>query len=382
MKKENIIGILIYLLVFAVAIIYGFTVLQTHYAHSGIKTVFLYAVYIIVSVLIGVFASGLLNELGHLLGAKTGGYRIMSWCLFYFTIYLNKDGKHKAKFANFDGLTGETKIVPNYEKKENPNPYPYLLYGTVFNVAWIAACIFLFFTFKDNKGFDSDIGYAFLTCAVIASLVLVYNIIPTKLDSTTDGYRLSQIKGDVVGFNDRLAAENAGEILTVNVKKEEETSKKPAKFIPESALNEVCALLAEKKYDEAFSLLNEIDEHQKECSSRVMFETKSQHIFAYIMSKDKKEIDEYYENEVSFSMRRDLANESTMPVIRTYILTAGLLDGSQSEVMLALKKVVRAYKNVPANRRHNELVLFNEALDKVIEAHPKWEELPNYKLYE
>ena len=156
MKKENIIGILIYLLVFAVAIIYGFTVLQTHYAHSGIKTVFLYAVYIIVSVLIGVFASGLLNELGHLLGAKTGGYRIMSWCLFYFTIYLNKDGKHKAKFANFDGLTGETKIVPNYEKKENPNPYPYLLYGTVFNVAWIAACIFLFFTFKDNKGFDSD----------------------------------------------------------------------------------------------------------------------------------------------------------------------------------------------------------------------------------
>ena len=77
MKKENIIGILIYLLVFAVAIIYGFTVLQTHYAHSGIKTVFLYAVYIIVSVLIGVFASGLLNELGHLLGAKTGGYRIL-----------------------------------------------------------------------------------------------------------------------------------------------------------------------------------------------------------------------------------------------------------------------------------------------------------------
>ena len=382
MKKENIIGILIYLLVFAVAIIYGFTVLQTHYAQSGIKTVFLYAVYIIVSVLIGVIAGGLLNELGHLLGAKTGGYRIMSWCLFYFTIYLNKDGKYKVKFANFDGLTGETKIVPNNEKKEKPNPYPYLLYGTVFNAAWIAACIFLFFTFKNNRGFESDIGYAFLTCGVIALLMLVYNMIPTKLDSTTDGYRLSQIKGDVVGFNDRLAAENAGDILVVNVKKEEETSKKPAKFIPESALNEVCALLAEKRYNEVFALLKEIDEHQKECSGRVMLEAKSQHIFATIMSKDKKEIDEYYENEVPFSMRRELSNEMRMHIIRTYILTAGLLDGSQSEVMLALKKVVKAYKNVPANRRHNELTLFNEALDKLIEAHPKWEELPNYKLFE
>ena len=81
-------------------------------------------------------------------------------------------------------------------------------------------------------------------------------------------------------------------------------------------------------------------------------------------------------------MRRELSNENTMPIIRTYILTAGLLDGSQSEVLLALKKVVKAYKNVPANRRHNELTLFNEALDKLIEAHPKWEELPNYKLFE
>ena len=68
--------------------------------------------------------------------------------------------------------------------------------------------------------------------------------------------------------------------------------------------------------------------------------------------------------------------------MRVYLLTAGLLDGSQSEVLLTLKRVLKAYKALPANRRHNELVLFNEALDKVIEAHPKWEELPNYKLYE
>ena len=71
-----------------------------------------------------------------------------------------------------------------------------------------------------------------------------------------------------------------------------------------------------------------------------------------------------------------------MPVIRTYLLLAGLLENSQSEVMLSLGKVVKAYRNVPNNRKHQELTLFNETLDKIIEAHPKWEEINNYKLYE
>lgn len=383
MKKENIIGILIYLLVFAVAVIYGFTVLQTHFANSGFKEVWQYALYIIVSVLAGVFAAGVLSELGHLLGAKTGGYKIVSWCLLYFTVYLDKNGKRKVKFANFDGLTGETKIIPNYEKKETPNPYPYLLYGEIFNLAWIVACIFLFITYQKNKGFESDMGYFFLTCSIIAALILMYNVVPTKLDSVTDGYRLSQIKKDVPGFNDKLAAEYGGDLPeTIMVKKEEETSKKPAKFIPEVALNQVCSLLVEKNYDEAFKLLDEINEHEKECTNKVLFEAKSQHIFATIMSKSDSDAYDYYEKEVPFALRRELSNETSLPIIRTYLLTAGLLDGSQSEVMLSLNKVLKAYKNVPANRRHNELVLFNETLDKLIEAHPKWEDLPNYKLYE
>ena len=78
MKKESIVSILIYLLVFAVAIIYGFTVLQTHFANSSFKEVWMYALYIVVSVIAGVFASGLLTEMGHLLGAKAGGYKVVS----------------------------------------------------------------------------------------------------------------------------------------------------------------------------------------------------------------------------------------------------------------------------------------------------------------
>ncbi len=382
MKKESIIIILIYLLVFAIAIIYGFTVLQTHFAHSGFKEVWQYAIYIIVSVFAGVFVAGLLSEFGHFLGAKTGGYIVTSWCLFYLTIYFNKDGKRKIKFASFDGLTGETKIVPNYQKKANPNPYPYLLYGTIFNTAWIAACVFLFFTYQGKNGFESDLGYFFLTCGIIDLLVVIYNILPLKLDSLTDGFRLSQIKGDIAGFNERLAAENGGLSTSLDVSDAKKENNKPAKFIPEVALVNVYHLLAENKYDEVFDTLREINEHESECSSRTILDAKSQYIYAFIMSKEDTEVTEYYEKEVSFSFRRELANNNSMPVIRTYILTAGLLDGSQSEVMLALGKVVKAYKSVPSNIRHDEAILFNRALDKIIEAHPKWEEVQNYRIYE
>ena len=378
MKKENIIGIIVYLLVFAVAIIYGFTVLQTHFQYSAIREVWVYAFYIIGSVFAGVAATGVLQEFGHFLGAKTGGYRIVSFCLFYFTIYLNKD-KYKFKFGSYDGLTGETKIIPNYQKKEKPNPYPFLLYGTIFNLAWVVICFFIFFTYFNKTNVESDIAYFFLTMGIIAVLAVAYNIIPAKLDSVTDGYRLSIIKKDIEGFNNLLSANYGGDVI---IKETKEEDNKPKKFIPEVALSEVAPLLEEEKYNEAFEKLNKVLEEKDNLSNRGLIEAKAQYLYASVFSKEEKEVKEFYENEMSFQLKKDIANEYTLPVIRSYILAAGLFDGSQSEVMLSISKVVKAYKSVPSNRKHTELVLFNRALDKIILAHPKWEEIGNYRLYE
>ena len=383
MKKENIIGILLYILVFAVALIYGFTVLQAHFSRSSFadmtNPVLMYAVYILVSVVGGVFVTGVLQEFGHFLGAKTGGYKILSICLFYFTFYRNKEGKIRFKFASFDGLTGETKITPNYEKREKPNPYPFLLYGTIFNVAWIIACLVMFFRDYKVKGINGDISYFFLTMGIIAALATIFNILPIKVDSETDGYNLSKIKGDVAAFNQYLEFESGGETSNkANVVKKEQ----PAKFVPEIALSDVSALLEKDEYEKAFELIAKIKEHEDELNKKYQLELKAQYIYTYIFSKSETEVVEFYEKEVSYELRKDLANDNQMTSIRTYILTAGILDGSKSEVMLSLSKVLKAYKAVPNNRKHSELILFNKALDKVIEYRPKWEELPNYKLYE
>ena len=70
-----------------------------------------------------------------------------------------------------------------------------------------------------------------------------------------------------------------------------------------------------------------------------------------------------------------------MASIRAYLLMSGLLDKSRSECIIALNNVYRAFKHTPKNRQHTEITLFNEALEKVVAAHPDWE-LEGYKLEE
>ena len=384
MKKENLIGLVITLLLAGAAVLYGFTVLQTHFPNSYFYTQnnggILYGVYIFVSIIAGLFATGLLQGLGHLLGAKVGGYKIVFACLFHFCVYRNDEGKLKFKFSNYEGLTGETKIVPNYEKKAQPNPYPFLLYGTVFNVAWIIASIFTFFTFFKEKGIYGDLAYMFLTMALVAFFVALYNIIPMKLDSETDGYFLTKIKKDIPGFNALLQSQNG--VTTKGENGEVISTPKVEKFIPEVALGEISGLLEDEQYEKVFETLEKIKEHEEEMSKRNILEATAQYIFAYMLTHSKTENEAYYETDVSFALRRELANDNNMVVLRTYLLIAGVLDGSISECLLAARTVVKAFKALPVNRKHSELILFNKSIDLVMETHPKWEELANYKLYE
>ncbi len=368
-----------YLLVFAIAIIYGFTILQSHFNDSAFNEVWKYALYILVSVFSGVIVVSLLQEFGHVLGAKVGGYKVTSVNFLYFNFYVNEEGKRKFRFKSFDGLTGETKITPNYEKKAQPNPYPYLLYGTIFNLAFVVISVFLFFTYFKIKGIYSDMAYYFLTMGIITTMSVIYNIIPTKLDSLTDGYRLTKIKRDVDAFNALLESENGGAPQSENG---EEQVKKPAKFIPEIALNDLTHLIVEKRYEEFFTMYERIKEHEEHLSDKDLLELNAQYVYVSLLTKEGVDIAKFYDEEVSFHLRRDFSNSNNFSVIRTYIYIAGVMDGSLSEVLLSCKRVVKAYKAVNNTRKHDEAVLYNETLDLVKAAHPKWEEIDNYKIVE
>ena len=381
MKKEDITGLIVYLVIIALAVVYGFAVLQTHASESSLSG-FPYVLYIGGAVLSGTIINGVLFELAHVVGAKIGKYKVISCNILGFCFYKDDSDKTKFRFASFDGLTGETKIVPKEGMVEKANPYPYLFFGSVFFVIEAIAVMVLFSIFRnsDDAGLK-DVAYALLTIGAIGLVILIYNILPLKIDSMTDGYRLTMVSNpkNKAAFNELLRVEYQMAKGDENV--EIKVFDAITNFTADLNLNRVYALLDKKEYKAAEKILDKIIDAKEEISEKVFIRARAQKIYINLITKNLDEAKEYYDKEVPVSERREISNDVSMASIRAYLLMSGLLDKSRSECIIALNNVYRAFKHTPKNRQPIEIALFNEALDKVIAAHPDWE-LEGYRLQE
>lgn len=377
MKKEDVIGLIIYLIIIALAVVFGLTVLQTHQVDSAFQGM-LYYLFVFLSVIIGVLFNSILFELAHIAGAKVGKYEILSVTIIYFSFYKD-NGKFKFRFSSFDGLTGETKIVPKKGYEDKANPTPYLIFGSLFFVIEAIIVMVIFTLFKDKGGALGDLAYGFLTVGAIGLVILFYNIIPLKIDSMTDGYRLTMVSNpkNKAAFNELLRVEY--EIQQGNTDVEIKLFDEITNFTADLNLNKVYALLDKKEYKEAEEILDKIIAAKENIDAKVFIRARAQKIYINLITKDLEEAKEYYEKEVPVSERREISNDVSMASIRAYLLMSGLLDKSRSECIIALNNVYRAFKKTPKNRQATEVTLFNEALDRVIEAHADWE-LEGYKL--
>ena len=380
MKKEDITGLIVYLVIIAFAIVFGLTVLQKHGEESTLSGIF-YVLYIVGSVLVGTLLNSVLFELAHVIGAKVGKYQIISVNILGLC-FLKEDGKRKVKFSSFDGLTGETKIVPKEGMVEKANPYPYLFFGSIFFVVEAVAVMVIFSLFRQaEEPVLRDVAYAVLTIGAIGLIILIYNILPIRIDSMTDGYRLTMVSNpkNKLAFNELLRVEY--EIAQGNDNVEVKLFDEITNFTADLNLNRVYALLDKKEYAKAEEILDMIINAKEDVSEKVYIRARAQKIYINLVTKNLEEAKQYYDKEVPVSERREISNDVSMASIRAYLLMSGLLDKSRSECIIALNNVYRAFKHTPKNRQNTELVLFNEALQKVVDAHPDWE-LEGYKLQE
>ena len=382
MKKEDVLGLIIYLVIIALAIVFGITVLQTHNAESSLNGVwngFAYILYVAGAVILGAIFNSSLYELGHVLGAKVGKYEILSVNILGFCFYKD-EGKNKFRFASFDGLTGETKIVPKKEMADKANPYPYLLFGSLFFIIEAIAVMVVFTLFKNSENrVLKDVAYFVLTVGAIGLVILVYNILPFRIDSMTDGYRLTMVSNpkNRAAFNELLRVEH--EIQQGNTDVEVKIFDEITNFTADLNLNKVYALLDKKEYASAEEILDKIIAAKDGVDAKVYVRARAQKIYINLITRDLEEAKAYYDKEVPASERREISNDVSMASIRAYLLMSGLLDKSRSECIIALNNVYRAFKHTPKNRQQTEITLFNEALDRVCKAHPDWE-LDGYKL--
>ena len=380
MKKEDITGIIVYLGIIVLAVIFGLTVLQTHQAESTLNgNTMGYILYIIGSVLAGALLNAIMFELAHVLGAKIGKYDIISVNILGLCFY-KLDGKRKVKFASFDGLTGETRIVPKKDMVDKANPYPYLFFGSLFFVVEAIVIMIVFTVLRaTEKAILKDVAYSLLTIGAIGLVILIYNIVPLHIDSITDGYRLTMVSNpkNKEAFNELLRVEY--EIEQGNTDIEIKVFDEITNFTADLNLNRVYTLLDKKQYKEAEEILDKIIEAKESISYKVYIRARAQKIYINLITKNLEEAREYYDKEVPVSERREISNDVSMASIRAYLLMSGLLDKSRSECIIALNNVYRAFKHTPKNRQETEVALFNETLQKVVDAHPDWE-LEGYKL--
>ena len=379
MKKQDIAGIIVYLIILALAAVFGLVVVRQFASKTNMETG-MFILFIAGAIVSGVLFNSILFELAHMLGAKVGGYIVTSVSILGLT-FIKEEKKVKFKFASFDGLTGETKILPKQKRKKPSNPVPYLVMGTIFYAIEVVAVVLLYsvFTREGAPIAQNNAAYFLIILMAVGGVILFYNIIPFQLDSMTDGYRLRLVSGkkNREAFNKMLLGETSAGESSEEGEEEQITS-----FSGDLKLNQVYVSLNEDKYVEAEELVDSIIESastDKKISRKVVFEARANKIFLVFINKDFETASQYFEANLTLQDRKELSEEGGLPFLRAYILVSSLLDRSHSECFRSLDRVYKAYKRTVPERRALESKLFNKALEMINEKHPDWNVL-DYKI--
>ena len=373
MKKQDIAGIIVYLIILALAAVFGLVVVRQFAQKTNMETG-IFILFIGGAIISGVLFNSILFELAHILGAKIGGYNITSVSILGFT-FVKEEKKLKFKLASFDGLTGETKILPKEKRKKPSNPVPYLVMGTILYAIEVVAVVLLYsvFTREGAPTAQSNAAYFLIIVMAVGGVILFYNIIPFQLDSMTDGYRLRLVSGkkNREAFNKMLLGETAGGEQS----QEGEGTEQVTSFSGDLKLNQVYVHLDKDEFVEAEELVDSILEGaqtDKKISRKTVFEARANKIYLVFINKDQETINQYFESNLSLQDRKELSEENGLPFLRAYILVSALLDRSHSECFRSLDKVYNAYKKTLPEKRALESKLFNRALELVNEKHPDW----------
>lgn len=371
MKKEDIASFIVYLLMIAFALILGFTLIRSTF--SSIRSLpmnsFLFAFLII---LVGLAVNALGLEVGHVLGGLLGGYSIVSFNVFGLCFY-KKEGKTKFGFKSFDGLTGETILAP---KSDKANPKAYVWLPLFMYLIELIVCIVLYSLgiekVNENGSPLPMLALISVIFIAISSMIALYNFVPVRLDSMTDGYRLTLIskKVNIEAYNELMRVENlqreGKEVDKIKVFEE------VTDFTASMNLMTVYNYLSKKDYQEATKLIDMMTVEPEKISRTTYCRLMAQKLYIKILTEPIDDVRKYYDEQIDDKLRRFISNDMSMESLRAYVLIAGVLDESVGEVEYANSKKAKALKRSLPSRAKIEEQLYSDALNKIFELHPEY----------
>ena len=375
MKKNEAMGWIVYILMLGVAAAVGFLMLRPELSSNGSALPMNSILYVIIFVVAGVLIASILLEVGHIIGAKIGGYKVTKCNILGVQWKREKDNHLHFSFSfSFDGLTGETAISPKEGKKANPRHYIYApLVIFLLEIAICAALVVMGKAFfKDNNSLWESVYIAGLISLTIFVIINLYNIFPAALDSKNDGYLLTILnnKTNVEAYNNLLIAQEKmalGEELPETPIYHEVTD-----FT--NSLNQVSIYKALKEKDFVKAL--EINEYtissKSKVSSRNYNNAIAQKLSIHLLNNNLEEVKEEYVS-LPLEEKKFIANLSSAPAVRAYLLISGLIEESETEAKTALANADKAIKDSGEEKKDIELGLIKESLRKVVGVHPEWD---------
>ncbi len=353
MRKEDIKGTIVYVLMLAIVVIVAFCVIQPNFnyitnnlTHGGA------IVCVILSLLIGLVLNAILIELGHLLGAKVGGYEVYLFNILGFCFYKKeKNSKKKSfKFSEFNGLTGETRIV---SKNEDSNPFKYIMFPILF-VLIEAIILLIFITLIKDSDSIAYLKYSMIICLTIGGILILYNYIPMELDTLTDGYRyvINSKKVNKEAYKEYLRIQ---ENLFYGIKELDfKVFDEITDYTSRINLLSLYKLVNDNKIDESLELVNKIIE------GKVSSTTKEYALLNkfYLLSLKKENAEEFY-NSLNEETKKDIKASKTLLACRCYLGYLLNIDKSESELKYVKSKAESLVKKGIEDFADEELKLFN-----------------------
>lgn len=358
-------------MMFAIAIIIGIFVIRTLFdpnPFGGSKFMpYLWTLLIILSAL---FVNALLLETLHVLGGKLGGYSIVMFNVFGLAIYKSL-GKWKFGFKSFDGLTGETVLAP---KSENSKPHAYVWFPLLGYLVELILGIVIYSLFKgsSSESWKTIIALFAIIYVTVSSMIALYNFFPARLDTMTDGFRLTLITKpvNVEAYNELMRVENlqrdGKQVDSIKVFDE------ITEFTTAINLMSIYEKLGKHEFEDAEKMIDTIVVSKEKISSTTYNRLIAQKLYIKIMTLPKDEAQKYYDENVDDKIRRFISNDLSMESIRAYVLIAGILDESNAEVNYANSCKTKAMKRTLPARLEVEDELYKEAIDFVKKAHNDW----------
>lgn len=376
MTKEDFYSLFIYLSMAAIILLTGFLVVRPamEAGYLAVQAGSNFA-FLLIALIVGLLINVLFVELGHFIGAKIGGYEVLSINIlglcFYKKEVAENQYKIKFRFKSFDGFTGETKIAPKKEKA-NPMIYVFLPLLLMLLEFVLLYCVTAFI--KDSKD-NADsmmmfLKYGTIVVAAVAGCFIVYDYFPARIDSLNDGYRLVLLnkKINIDAYNTKLTYEKA-EFFNKEIT-EYKTYDTITDFTACANLEVAIKNIINNDLEKAVELIDATIVDPKKMSKATLEELLRTKAYIYFLEKPIAEAKKFYEETFTSDQIGKIRDCKKYSSIRLYVLFEGLVELSRSEIEFASQRKTKLDSRCDEGEVKKENILFEKALSKVYEINP------------